>query len=61
LPRENIVSLEKAASAREIQRLIAEKLKAQYDLVLVEPVPDRLAEVLKQLAQRMGERESETG
>ena len=56
-----MVSLEKAASAREIQRLIAEKLKAQYDLVLVEPVPDRLAEVLKQLAQRMGERESETG
>jgi hypothetical protein len=53
-----MVSLEKAASAREIQRLIAAKLKAQYDLVLVEPVPDRLAEVLKQLAQRMGERET---
>ena len=44
-----MVSLEKAASARETQQLIAEKLKAQYDVA--EPIPHHLAELLKQLAQ----------
>jgi Anti-sigma factor NepR len=44
-----LVQSEKATSAREIQRLIGEKLKAQYDLA--EPIPDRLVELLKQLAQ----------
>ena len=44
-----MVSLEKAASTRETQRLIGEQLKAQYDVA--EPTPHRLAELLKQLAQ----------
>jgi hypothetical protein len=60
--RENrLVQSEKATSAREIQRLIGEKLKAQYDLSLPEPIPDRLGELLKQLAQPMDECDSETG
>lgn len=60
--RENrLVQSEKATSAREIQRLIGEKLNAQYDLSLPEPIPDRLGELLKQLAQPMDECDSETG
>jgi len=38
-----------------------EALKAQYDLGLPEPIPDRLGELLKQLAQPMDECDSETG
>jgi len=49
---------EKAASTREIQALIGQGLRAYYDHV--EPLPDRLAELREQLAQRMNERESET-
>jgi Anti-sigma factor NepR len=52
-------SFEKAASTREIRGLIGRQLKAHYDLT--EPIPDRLAELLKQLAQRSDERESESG
>jgi Anti-sigma factor NepR len=47
------------SSGPEVQRLIGEKLKAQYDLG--EPIPDRLVELLKQLAQRVDERDDETG
>jgi hypothetical protein len=48
--RENrLVQSEKVTSAREVQRLIGEQLKAQYDVA--EPTPHRLAELLKQLAQ----------
>jgi hypothetical protein len=58
--RENrLIQSEKVTSAREVQRLIGEKLKAQYDLE--EPIPDRLVELLKQLAQRVDERDDETG
>jgi hypothetical protein len=46
------------ASAGEIQRLIGEKLKEQYDLA--EPIPDRLVELLKKLAQLVDERDGET-
>jgi hypothetical protein len=57
--RENrLVQSDKAASAREIHRLIGKKLKAQYDLA--EPIPDRLVELLKQLAQRVDKRDDET-
>jgi hypothetical protein len=56
-----LVQSEKAASAREIHRLIEEKLKAQYDLGLAEPIPDRLGELLKQVAQPMDERDGQTG
>jgi hypothetical protein len=48
--RENrLVQSEKVTSAREVQRLIGKKSKAQYDLA--EPIPDRFVELLKQLAQ----------
>jgi hypothetical protein len=46
-----LVQSDKAAPAREIQLLIGEALKAQYDRGLPEPIPDRLGELLKQLAQ----------
>ena len=49
------VPLEKVISTREIRGVIAQQLKAYYDLV--EPISDRLAELLEQLAQRMNERE----
>ncbi len=54
-----LVQSEKVTSAREIQRLIGEKLKAQYDVA--EPILDRLVELLKQLAQRVDERDGESG
>ena len=54
-----LVQSEKVTSALEIQRLIGEKLKAQYDVA--EPIPDRLVELLKQLAQRVDERDGESG
>ncbi len=54
----NIASVEKAASVQEIPGLIGQRLKARYDLA--ETIPDRLAELLKQLAKRMDERESES-
>ena len=56
-----LVQSDKAAPAREIQLLIGEALKAQYDLGLPEPIPDRLGELLRQLAQPMDERDGETG
>jgi hypothetical protein len=57
VPRRNIVSPEKAAAARQIRERIGQQLKAQY-CDLAEPIPDRLAELLKQLAQRMDEGEN---
>jgi tRNA A37 methylthiotransferase MiaB len=50
-------SVEKA-SMREIRGLIGQRLKARYDLA--EPLPDRLAELVKQLARCMDDRESGT-
>lgn len=58
MPGKHKVPLEKVTSTREIRGVIAQQLKAHYDLV--EPISDRLAELLEQLAQRMNERESET-
>ena len=52
---------EKVPHTLEIQERIGEALKAQYDLGLAEPVPDRLGELLKQLAHPMDERDGETG
>jgi hypothetical protein len=54
--------LEKAAATacnREIRGRIGQQLKARYDLA--EPIPDRLAELLKQVARQLDERESEAG
>jgi hypothetical protein len=48
MPGKRFVQFEKAASNREIQGRIGEGLKAQY---VAEAIPDRLAELLEQLAQ----------
>ena len=49
MPGKRLVQLEKVPHTLEIQGRIGEQLKAQYDVA--EPIPDRLAELLKQLAQ----------
>jgi Anti-sigma factor NepR len=49
MPGKRLVQFEKAPYAPEIQGRIAQQLKAQYDVA--EPIPDRLAELLEQLAQ----------
>jgi hypothetical protein len=61
MPGKNLVSFEKAASTAsyaEIQVLIGRQLNAGYDVA--EPIPDRLAELLKQLARPLDEGESKT-
>jgi hypothetical protein len=57
-PCQEKVPFENAVSTREIRGVIGQQLKAHYDLA--EPISDRLAELLEQLAQRIDERESET-
>jgi len=59
MPGKRLVQFEKVPHTPEIQGRIGQQLKAQYDLA--EPIPDRLAELLEQLAQLMDEPESETG
>ena len=54
-----IASFEKAAFTHEFRGLIGQQLKVHYDLA--EPIPDRLADLLKQLAQQIDERDSESG
>jgi hypothetical protein len=49
MPEKRLVQFEKVPHTLEIQGRIGEQLKAQYDVA--EPIPDRLAELLKQLAQ----------
>ena len=49
MPGKRLVQFEKVPHTLEIQERIGEQLKAQYDIA--EPVSDRLAELLKQLAQ----------
>ena len=50
MPERNLISCaERVAFRREIQRLVAQQLQAHY--TLVEAIPERLAELLKQLAQ----------
>jgi Anti-sigma factor NepR len=58
VPGKHKAQFENAASTREIRQVIGQQLKADYDLA--ERIPDRLAELLEQLAQRMNERERET-
>ena len=58
VPGKHKVPFENAAATREIRGVIGQQLKAHYDLA--ERIPDRLAELLEELAQRMDERESET-
>jgi hypothetical protein len=49
MPGKRLVQFEKIPHTLEIQGRIGEQLKAQYDVA--EPIPHRLAELLKQLAQ----------
>jgi Anti-sigma factor NepR len=49
MPGKRLVQFEKVPHTLEIQGRIGEQLKARYDVA--EPIPDRLAELLKQLAQ----------
>ena len=49
MPGKRFVQFEKVPHTLEIQGRIGEQLKAQYDVE--EPIPHRLAELLKQLAQ----------
>jgi len=50
MPERNLYSCERVAFRREIQRLVAQELQAHY--TLAESIPERHAELLKQLAQR---------
>ena len=49
MPGKRLVQLDKVPHTLEIQGRIGQQLKAQYDVA--EPIPNRLAELLKQLAQ----------
>ena len=49
MPGKRLVQFEKVPHTLEIQGRIGQQLKVQYDVA--EPVPHRLAELLKQLAQ----------
>jgi hypothetical protein len=49
MPGKRLVQFEKVPHTLEIQGRIGQQLKAQYDLA--EPIPDRIAELLEQLAQ----------
>jgi hypothetical protein len=49
MPGKRLVQFEKVPHTLEIQGRIGEQLNAQYDVA--EPIPHRLAELLKQLAQ----------
>jgi hypothetical protein len=49
MPGKRLVQFEKVPHTLEIQGRIGEQLKAQYDVA--EPIPHRLAELLKRLAQ----------
>ena len=49
MPGKRLVQFAKVPYTPEIQGRIGQQLKAQYDVA--EPIPDRLAELLEQLAQ----------
>jgi hypothetical protein len=58
VPIKNIFSFDRATSTHEIRGAIAQQLIARYDLA--EPIPDHLAELLKQLAKHMDESENDS-
>jgi hypothetical protein len=58
MPGKRLVQMEKTSATREAQWLIGQKLSEYYDLGL--PMPDRLTELLKQLAQPIDNSEGET-
>jgi hypothetical protein len=58
MPGKRWIQIEKTSAAREAQSLIGQKLSAYYDLP--QPMPDRLAALLKQLAQRIDQSETDS-
>jgi hypothetical protein len=52
-------SVEKSVRRRELREFIGREMKAYMSLA--EPIPERLADLIKQLAQRLDERENESG
>jgi hypothetical protein len=56
---QNIASLDKSLRRRELREVIGQELKAYGDAA--EPMPERLAELLKQLARRIDEPVSGSG
>jgi hypothetical protein len=48
-----------ATLSRDIQSKIGEQLRAQYDEVVNQGIPDRFADLLKRLDERDGEDRSE--
>ena len=57
VPAKSLLSLEKAASSREIRACLGQRLGEYRDSVRQIPVSERLTEVLEQLVQRLEDRE----
>ncbi len=55
---QNIASPDKSVRRRELREVIGQELKAHC--ATAEPMPERLVELLEQLARRIDEPESET-
>jgi hypothetical protein len=53
--KDEAASLGHSAHCRELLEFLARQLKAHIDLA--EPIPERLAELIEQLTQRINERE----
>jgi hypothetical protein len=59
VPAKGFVSLEKAASDREIRALLGQRLRKEYDIVQQISVSERLSKLIERLVQRLEGRESE--
>ena len=51
------ISLDKSVRCRELRQCIGQHIKAHIDLA--QPIPERLAELIEQLTQRISERKKE--
>ena len=56
-----LVSPESTASNRAIRAHLGERLRAYYECMQHTPVPDRLAELIDHLAERLESQESKGG
>jgi hypothetical protein len=59
VPTRGLLSLEKAASDREIRALLGQRLREQYNIVQQVPVSERLSKLIERLVQRLEGRQSE--
>jgi hypothetical protein len=59
VPARGFVSLEKAASDREIRALLGQRLREQYDIVQQIPLSERLSKLIERLVQHLEGRQSE--